>query len=165
MKSTMLLALLLVGGCSGPAVNTGGVPRWQMVTTVGGFVLTLPLGLKATPVQGIDSAVSRFQGSGLTTFTDYGEHGGTPDERSWVRNEIVVDGRRGVLARGRLANGNGMQFSAIANFPRPSAPDSPESANESRSLTVSARCRTEVDCDLGDGVIRNLRFPASFPPS
>lgn len=125
----------------------------------------LPPGLKATPVLGMDSAVSRFQGCGLTISTDYGEYGGILEERGWVRNEVVVDGRRGVLARGRLAKGDDMQFAATANFPRSLATDSQESTNELLSLTVMARCRTEADCDLGESVIRNLRFPASFPPS
>ncbi|MFD0739919.1 hypothetical protein ACFQZQ_11600 [Lysobacter koreensis] len=172
MKRAVLLTLLLAAGCSGPVLKTGHVPGWQTVTAAGGFMLALPRGLKAMPVQGIDSAVSHFQGSDLTLSTDHGEHGGIPDEQGWTRKEILVDGRRGILTRGRVANGSDMPFAAVAHFPQPAAPTahgktpSPYGIwNQSLSLTVTARCGTQASCDLGERAMHSLEFPESFPRS
>jgi hypothetical protein len=125
------------------------------------FTAELPPGLERTAAGGIDSEAAEYRSNSLRVVFDYGEHGGIPAERGWRQEQVVANGRTGTLASGRYAEASELPHGAVAHFPDANSPPGPAAGStvaSGRSLTITARCRTEQDCLAARRIFESVRF-------
>jgi hypothetical protein len=163
LSTAATMLALGMPGCAHPGASPRAATsqEWQDVQIADGITAELPPGLQRIAARGIDSEVTEYRSPALAVVFDCGEHGGVPDEPGWRQEQILVGGRTATLVSGHYPGRPDHPFGAVVHFPNMgSLPAAGTGAGVSgRSLTVTARCRTEQDCLTARRIVESIRFP------
>lgn len=147
-----------MSGCAQPGANPrpAAGQEWQDVQIAGGVTVQLPPALQRVTARGLDSEVTEYRSPSLAMVFDYGDDGGVPNEPEWRQEQIVVNGRTGTLVSGHYPGRPDHPFGAVIHFP--GVGNRPAAEGAGRSLTITARCRTEQDCLTARRIMESVRF-------